>query len=125
MPGDPRYRSPLDRDCRALAEKLQDSCDIILLGSIATPKYVEPLFRIFRERLLFPAEFVGRGDMSRGGLMLRSVEAGTELVYIPVLHGMRRGPKPPKLAPLVRRSKPVLEGAARGSKKSRHPNSTT
>src|SRR2546427_8139485 len=30
------------------------------------------LFRsIFGERLLLPAEFAGRGDMSRGGLMLR------------------------------------------------------
>jgi hypothetical protein len=112
---DPRYRSPLDRDCRRLAEALQDSCDVILLGSIATPKYVDPLLEIFGERLLFPAEFLGRGDMSRGGLMLRSVQAGKELIYTPVLNAVRYGPKPPKLAPLkVRRRKP---GTLRGSAK--------
>ena len=96
---DPRYRAPLDRDCRLLSEKLGDLCDIVLLGSIATPKYVEPLLQIFLERLLFPVEFVGRGDMSRGGLMLRSVEMGKELAYGPVLNAMRRGPRPPKLSP--------------------------
>jgi len=98
---DPRYRSPLDCDCRSLAERLGGSCDVILLGSIATPKYVEPLLEIFGERLFFPAEFVGRGDMSRGGLMLRSVDTGKELVYVPVLNAVRRGPKPPKLVPLM------------------------
>jgi hypothetical protein len=98
-----RYRSSLDRDCRLLSERLGDSSDIVLLGSIATPKYVEPLLEIFGERLLFPAEFVGRGDMSRGGLMLRSVEAGQELAYAPVLNAIRHGKRPPKLTPLLRR----------------------
>jgi hypothetical protein len=111
---DPRYRSPLDRDCRSLAERLGDACDVILLGSIATPKYAEPLLEIFGERLLFPAEFVGRGDMSRGGLMLRSAEAGKELVYVPVLTAVRRGPKPPKLVPL-NRSRIRLQTVSRGS----------
>ena len=112
---EPRYRSALDRDCRSFAEKLADSCDVILLGSIATPKYVEPLLEVFGERLLFPADFVGRGDMSRGGLMLRSAEAGKELAYVPVLNAVRHGPKPPKLAPLtVPRSKPAaLVGSAK------------
>jgi hypothetical protein len=96
-----RYRAPLDRDCRLLCERLGDSCDVVLLGSVATPKYVEPLLQIFCERLLFPTEFVGRGDMSRGGLMLRSVEAAKELAYIPVLNATRHGPRPPKLAPNV------------------------
>ena len=50
---------------------------MVLLGSIATAKYVEPLLGIFAQRLMFPSSFVGRGDMSRGGLMLRS--AATEL----------------------------------------------
>jgi hypothetical protein len=54
--------------------------------------------------LLFPAEFVGRGDMSRGGLMLRCVEANEELAYTPVLNAVRRGPRPPKLSPPIRRS---------------------
>lgn len=96
---DPIYRAPLDRDCRSLLEKLGDSCSVVLLGSIATPKYVEPLLRIFGERLLFPAEFVGRGDMSRGGLMLRSVEAGHELTYVPLRNATCHGARPPKLVP--------------------------
>jgi hypothetical protein len=104
--GEPRYRAAMDRDCALLADSLGDSCDVVLLGSIATPKYVDPLLAVFRERLLFPAEFVGRGDMSRGGLMLRSVEASKELTYAPVLNAARHGQRPPKLAPIVRRVKP-------------------
>jgi len=111
--GDPRYRAPLERDCHLLLERLGGACDIVLLGSIATSKYVEPLLQIFQDRLLFPMEFVGRGDMSRGGLMLRSVEAGKELKYAPVLNAIRRGHKPPKLVPsAIRRSKSAFEGAA-------------
>ena len=105
-PGDTRYRAPLDRDCQSLSEKFGSSYDVVLLGSVATPKYVEPLLQIFGERLLFPAEFVGRGDMSRGGLMLRCVEANEELVYTPVLNAVRHGARPAKLSPLkARRSK--------------------
>jgi len=100
-PCNERYRAPLDRDCISLSESLGNSCEIVLLGSIATPKYVEPLLQIFRERLVFPVDFVGRGDMSRGGLMLRCVEAGTELVYTPILAATRRGARPPKLSPLA------------------------
>jgi hypothetical protein len=99
--GEQRYRTPLDRDCHSLAKSLGESCDIVLLGSIASAKYVEPLLDIFGERLLFPAEFVGRGDMSRGGLMLRSVAISKELEYVPVLNATRHGRRPPKLSPLV------------------------
>jgi len=98
--GDHRYRTALERDCLLLSEKTNATCDIILLGSIATPKYVEPLLQIFGERLLFPKEFIGRGDMSRGGLMLRAVEAAKELEYAPVLNAIRRGSRPPRLLPL-------------------------
>jgi hypothetical protein len=78
-------------------------CDFILLGSVATLKYMEPLVAIFGERLMFPEEFAGRGDMSRGGLMLRAAESGTELQYS-VLGGLtRHGRRPPKLPKLVRR----------------------
>ena len=100
-----RYRDALYRDCALLLETLGDSYEIVLLGSIATPKYVDPLLKVFGERLLFPAEFVGRGDMSRGGLMLRAVEAGKELRCAPVVHAIRHGKRPPKLLPLVRRGK--------------------
>jgi hypothetical protein len=96
---DGRYRSALDRDCRTIADQLGNSCEVVLLGSIATPKYVDPLLDVFGTRLLFPAEFVGRGDLSRGGLMLRSVEAAQELAYVPVLKSIRRGKRPPRLIP--------------------------
>ena len=57
----------------------------MLLGSIASPKYVGVLTEIFGERLQFPIDFVGRGDMSRGGLLLRHASDGVELGYVPVL----------------------------------------
>jgi hypothetical protein len=95
--GDPRYREPLERDAQALLRLAGRRCEIVLLGSIATTKYVEPLLGIFDERLLFPSAFVGRGDMSRGGLMLRSVREGAELGYEPVGSAIRHGPRPPKL----------------------------
>jgi hypothetical protein len=105
-PSDERYRTPLDRDAQLLSEAAGTNGEIVLLGSIATPKYVDPLLRVFGGRLVFPAEFVGRGDMSRGGLMLRCVESGEQLTYMPVLEATRRGRKPPKLEPLVRKALP-------------------
>ncbi len=95
--GDRRYREPLLRDARALAGRLPSGYKIILLGSIATGKYVDPLLEVFGPHLLFPEKFVGRGDMSRGGLMLRSVESRLELDYVPVASTIRRGTRPPKL----------------------------
>jgi len=94
---DPRYREPLERDARVLNETAGPGCEYVLLGSLATPKYMEPLLRIFGERLLFPAEFVGRGDMSRGGLMLRCAHERTELRYAPAHNTIRRGARPPRL----------------------------
>ena len=73
---------------------------MVLLGSVASGKYVEVLQPVFGDRLLFPPSFVGRGDMSRGGLMLRCVESGEELDYVPIAGATRHGPRPPKLAPL-------------------------
>jgi hypothetical protein len=95
--GDPRYRLPLERDAQELLRRAGKRCEIVLLGSIATTKYIEPLLGIFDERLVFPSAFVGRGDMSRGGLMLRSVREGAELGYEPVGSAIRHGPRPPKL----------------------------
>jgi len=97
----PRYRGPLERDARKLVRRIGANCNVVLLGSIATPKYVEPLLGIFGERLLFPAEFVGRGDMSRGGLMLRCARTGEQLTYVPVGTAVRHGPRPPKLPKLL------------------------
>jgi len=72
----------------------------VLLGSIASPKYVDVLGSIFGARLLFPIDFVGRGDMSRGGLLLRRAREGAELNYAPVTGAVLHGTRPPKLPPL-------------------------
>ncbi len=94
---DVRFRAPLERDARALAARLGPFAKVVLLGSIATPKYVEPLLAALGERLHFPVDFVGRGDMSRGGLMLRAARAGVELTYVPVAGAVRHGARPPRL----------------------------
>ncbi len=91
------YRVPLLRDARLLAGAADPECSFVLLGSIATEKYTRPLLDVFGERLLFPEAFVGRGDMSRGGLMLRCARSGEELSYVPVANAVRRGSRPPKL----------------------------
>jgi len=75
-----------------------------LLGSVASAKYVTPLLEVFGERLFFPGTFVGRGDMSRGGLMLRCARAGTPLDCVPVRGAVLHGTRPPKLGPLPSRS---------------------
>ena len=98
---DRRYRRPLDRDARALAERLPTT-EVVLLGSIASDKYVDLLLDVFGDRLHFPVDFVGRGDMSRGGLLLRSARSGTELTYGPVRGAIRHGPRPPRLPKLSR-----------------------
>jgi len=107
---EPRYRLPLERDARKVLARIGTTCDVVLLGSVATPKYVEPLLEIFGERLLFPAEFAGRGDMSRGGLMLRCARSGEQLTYVPVATAMRHGPRPPKLPKLPRNLQASAEG---------------
>lgn len=96
-----RYRRPLLRDARRIAER-HPRCQAVLLGSISTGKYADVLLGAFGERLHFPIEFVGRGDMSRGGLMLRCVRAMQELEYVPVAGAIRRGKRPAKLEPLRR-----------------------
>ena len=97
-----RYRVPLERGARALFDSIGPDCDVVLLGSIASGKYVEVLLPIFGDRLVFPPAFVGRGDMSRGGLMLRCVESGQELEYVPIAGAIRNGQRPPRLAPLAK-----------------------
>jgi hypothetical protein len=102
----PSYRRPLERSCRALARELGPDADVVLLGSIASAKYVDVLLGIFGDRLRFPVDFVGRGDMSRGGLLLRKAAEGAELEYVPVAGAVRHGARPPKLVPLSR-ARPV------------------
>lgn len=81
-PGDRRYLAPLRRDLSRLADELTTEHFAILLGSIATPKYLTPLREALGPRLRFPREFIGLGDMSRGALMLRCIAAGEELNYV-------------------------------------------
>lgn len=99
---DARYRRPLLRDAGRIAERHPDA-RVVLLGSISTGKYADVLLTAFGERLHFPIEFVGRGDMSRGGLMLRCVRAMQELEYAPVAGAARRGRRPPKLQAISKR----------------------
>ena len=100
---DARYRKPLERDLDALAAHISADARVVLLGSIATGKYVEVLAERLGGRLHFPSSFIGRGDMSRGGLLLRHAASGVELEYA-VLEptAKRHGPRPPKLDPRTR-----------------------
>jgi hypothetical protein len=97
---DPRYRRPLLRHARRLADAIGPDGEVVLLGSIATGKYLDPLLEVLGERLRFPSAFVGRGDMSRGGLLLRHARARIELDYVPVRGAARRGARPPRLLPV-------------------------
>jgi hypothetical protein len=97
----PLYRKPLEEAARALLASIGPECEVVLLGSVASGKYVDVLLPIFGRQLTFPFHFVGRGDMSRGGLMLRCVAAGLELEYVPIAGAVRHGARPPKLEPLT------------------------
>lgn len=95
-PDEARYREPLVRDL-GLVAKHWGQAEVVLLGSIASGKYTDLLTAAFGDRLVFPEDFVGRGDMSRGGLLLRSAREGRELRYVPLLGAERRGQRPPRL----------------------------
>jgi hypothetical protein len=90
------FRDPLTEGAKLLKEYAGD-CYYVLLGSVASAKYTAPLLKVFGERLLFPVDFVGRGDMSRGGLMLRHARSGIELPYVPVQGARIHGTRPPRL----------------------------
>ena len=124
--GDLRYRVPLERDVRRLAKRVGAGAEVVLLGSIATGKYVEPLLAALGERLRFPVDFVGRGDMSRGGLLLRSARAGTELVYAGIQDVARRGPRPARLEPPARAAGGgASKGGTRGGRAASAPGETS
>lgn len=98
-----RYRGPLERDVKLLARDLPPGAKVVLLGSVSSGKYVDLLLPLLGDRVHYPTAFVGRGDMSRGGLLLRCVNEGAELDYEPLKAGARPcGPRPPKLDPLTR-----------------------
>ena len=86
---DPRYAGPLRADAERLAAELPPGARIVLLGSVATSKYVELLLEVFGGSLCFPEPFVGIGDMQRGAMLLRAAEAGVELPYVSALGAVR------------------------------------
>jgi hypothetical protein len=94
------------RDARLIDDAAGPRCEVVLLGSVASGKYVDVLLEVFGPRLLFPSAFVGRGDMSRGGLMLRCVDDERELDCVPVATSVRHGARPPRLP--RRRPRPSL-----------------
>ena len=96
---DPRYRKPLERSAKRIRRTFGPDAEVVLLGSISTRKYVDCLLEVFGPQLKFPIDFVGRGDMSRGGLLLRCAVDERELEYAAILGARRRGKRPPKLAP--------------------------
>jgi hypothetical protein len=89
---EPRYRKPLERDAMTLSARVEESANVVLLGSVATGKYVDILLPILGSRLRFPSAFAGLGDMSRGGLMLRAVRENRELEYVSLDAPRRRQP---------------------------------
>ena len=112
---DDRYRKPLEHDLRSLADRICGDDRVVLLGSIATGKYVDVLVKCLGRQLYFPASFIGRGDMSRGGLLLRHAASGIELEYAALnADAERRGPRPPKLDPRTRVRSQAARGGAGG-----------
>jgi hypothetical protein len=97
---DPRYHKPLLRDARKLARALAPNGRAILLGSIATAKYRDVLLEAFEDRLVFPSDFIGRGDMSRGSLLLRAARNGAELPYGAVRGAVFKGKRAPRIIDL-------------------------
>jgi len=78
------FSVPLIRHVSALFERCPPGTRFVLLGSIASAKYVDPLLEVLDRSLFFPAEFAGLGDMSRGALLLRAVREQHELAYAPL-----------------------------------------
>ncbi len=88
----PEYVEPMRRHVEALHGQIPAATPVVLLGSIATGKYVDLLEPVFGERLLFPGIFAGAGDMKRGSLLLNAAREGEELDYVTLAaprHGRR------------------------------------
>lgn len=76
------YSALLQRTAKKLAIHMGADCELVLLGSLATGKYLDILEPIYGSRLRVPEKFLGLGDMSRGGLLLRCVRENQQLNYI-------------------------------------------
>jgi hypothetical protein len=97
----PGYVEPMRRHLQALRDNIPAATPVVLLGSIATGKYVDLLEPVFEERLLFPRIFAGAGDMRRGSLLLRAEREGEELEYVTLAaprHARRSRPSLPDQA---------------------------
>lgn len=88
------YTKPLREHAQLIARALEndEGAEVVLLGSVATGKYVDVLWPILGQRLRFPIAFAGLGDMARGGLMLRAARAGQELEYTTLDSNRKRLP---------------------------------
>jgi hypothetical protein len=90
------YVKPLREHATLIARALDAEGDadaqVVLLGSVATGKYVDVLWPILGNRLRFPSAFAGLGDMARGGLMLRAAREGKELEYTTLDANRKRPP---------------------------------
>jgi hypothetical protein len=90
----PHFTAPLQRHACELLDAHDSSARFVLLGSVASRKYVSPLLEVLGARLLYPRRFAGLGDMSRGSLLLRAAADGIELDYEP-LTGATHARSPP------------------------------
>lgn len=118
----PDYADPLREHAEVLNEAMPDGTRFVLLGSIATGKYVDLLLPVFGDRLLFPASFVGIGDMSRGSILLRAVREDEELEYstLDVPRHRKREAREPREEPPSRETTPTA-GATSASRGRRRP----
>jgi hypothetical protein len=64
--GNRHFTEPLVRHAEDLERAYGATARFVLLGSVATDKYVRPLVRVFGDHLLFPSDFVGRGAQHEG-----------------------------------------------------------
>lgn len=83
------YCAPMKKHVEQLRGLAPDAW-VVLLGSVATGKYVDLLLPALGDRLLFPRDFAGAGDMKRGGMMLRAVREERELAYVTLAAPRRR-----------------------------------
>jgi hypothetical protein len=90
----PHFTAPLVRHATELLDASDAETRFVLLGSVASNKYVVPLLEVFGSRLLYPARFAGLGDMARGALMLRAARDQLELDYEQARPARRRLAEP-------------------------------
>lgn len=105
-----RYSVPLRQSAARLAGEIGIGCEVVLLGSLASGKYLDILLPVFGQRLRVPTEFIGLGDMSRGGLLLRCLRENRELDYLDA----QALPKAPKRRFSNKRSPITVHGRATG-----------